>query len=192
MNIWVATKNAHKVEEISKILAPIKIKSFLDLNNVSDVEEDGVSYEENALIKAKALFEIVKEPVMADDSGLEVDALNGAPGIYSSRFGGIPVDHDKNINKLLAELKELPLEKRTARFRCVIVYLDSAGKPHEFSGTLEGIIANKRTGNAGFGYDPIFWLPERKCSVAELTDTEKNTISHRSRALQKFIKFIKG
>ncbi|MDD3141273.1 MAG: RdgB/HAM1 family non-canonical purine NTP pyrophosphatase [Lachnospiraceae bacterium] len=192
MNIWVATKNAHKIEEISKILAPIKIKSFLDLNNVPDVEEDGVSYEENALIKAKALFEMVKEPVMADDSGLEVDALNGAPGIHSSRFAGIPVDHDKNINKLLAELKELPLEKRTARFRCVIVYLDSAGKSHEFSGTLEGLIADKRSGNSGFGYDPVFWLPERKCSVAELTDIEKNTISHRSRALQKFIKFIKG
>lgn len=192
MNIWVATKNAHKVEEISKILAPIVVKSFFDLNNPPDVEENGASYEENALLKARALFEIVKEPVVADDSGLEVDALNGAPGIYSARFAGTPVDHNKNINKLLEDLKELPSEKRTARFRCVIVYIDAAGKSHEFSGTLEGIIAKKRTGKAGFGYDPVFWLPKNNCSVAELTDIEKNTISHRSRALQKFIKFIKG
>ena len=129
MNIWVATKNAHKVEEISKILAPIVVKSFFDLNNPPDVEENGASYEENALLKARALFEIVKEPVMADDSGLEVDALNGAPGIYSARFAGTPVDHNKNINKLLEDLKELPSEKRTARFRCIIVYIDATKIP---------------------------------------------------------------
>ena len=127
MNIWVATQNEHKVEEISAILAPIQVKSFLDLKNIPEVDENGSTYFENAMIKAKALHEIVKEPVMADDSGLEVDALDGKPGIHSARFSGSDTNHARNVAKMLEVMKDVPDEKRTARFRCVIAYIDAEG-----------------------------------------------------------------
>ena len=188
--IWVATKNAHKVDEISAILKGYKIKSLLDIPNFPVVEENGLTYAENAEIKARALFNEVHEPVFADDSGLEVDALNGNPGIHSARYSGEPVNHDRNITKLLNELKNVPEEKRTARFRCVIIYIDSEGISHEFMGSLEGRIAEKRTGNGGFGFDPVFYLPQKRCSVAELPMAEKNTISHRAYAVEKLANFL--
>lgn len=192
MNIWVATSNPHKVEEISNILAPIKIKSFLDLDNPPDIDENGSSYSENAFIKAKALFDIVKEPVFADDSGLEVDALGGKPGIHSARFSGPDTNHARNVAKMLDVLKDVPDEKRTARFRCFIVYLDANGEKHEFCGTLEGKIGFKPLGEGGFGYDPIFMLPDRNCSVAQLPASEKNVISHRAYALEKLKNYFKS
>ncbi len=192
MNIWVATQNAHKVEEIRSILAPIQIKSFLDIENPPEVDENGSSYSENALIKAKALYEIVHEPVFADDSGLEVDALDGKPGIHSARFSGPDTNHPRNIAKMLQVLQGVPEEKRTARFRCVIVYLDEKGDTHEFSGTLEGRIGFECLGDGGFGYDPIFMLPERNCSVAQLPASEKNVISHRAYALEKLKAYFRS
>ena len=192
MNIWVATQNAHKVEEIRSILAPIQIKSFLDIENPPEVNENGSSYSENALIKAKALYEIVHEPVFADDSGLEVDALDGKPGIHSARFSGPDTNHPRNIAKMLQVLQGVPEEKRTARFRCVIVYLDEKGETHEFSGTLEGRIGFECLGDGGFGYDPIFMLPERNCSVAQLPASEKNVISHRAYALEKLKAYFRS
>lgn len=192
MNIWVATQNAHKVEEIRSILAPIQIKSFLDIENPPEVDENGSSYSENALIKAKALYEIVHEPVFADDSGLEVDALDGKPGIHSARFSGPDTNHPRNIAKMLQVLQGVPEEKRTARFRCVIVYLDEKGESHEFSGTLEGRIGFECLGDGGFGYDPIFMLPERNCSVAQLPASEKNVISHRAYALEKLKAYFRS
>lgn len=192
MNIWVATQNAHKVEEISSILYPIKIKSFLDLENPPKVIENGSSYYENALIKAKALYELVHEPVFADDSGLEVDALGGKPGIHSARFSGSDTNHARNVAKMLEVMKDVPDEKRTARFRCFIVYIDSLGKDHQFCGILEGKIGYQPLGEGGFGYDPIFMLPDRKCSVAQLPASEKNVISHRAYALEKLKNYFKS
>lgn len=192
MIIWVATQNAHKVEEISSILAPIQVKSFLDLENPPEVDENGSSYFENAMIKAKALYDIVHEPVFADDSGLEVDALDGKPGIHSARFSGEDTNHARNVAKMLEVMKDVPDEKRSARFRCVIAYIDAEGKAHEFSGTLEGKIGYERLGNGGFGYDPIFMLPEKNCSVAQLSASEKNVISHRAYALEKLKEYFKS
>jgi XTP/dITP diphosphohydrolase len=190
MNVWVATKNAHKVEELSEILAPAKVKSFLDLEQVPEVKETGLTYRENAEIKARALYELMKEPVIADDSGLEVDALNGAPGVNSARYGGVEGDHERNTQKLLAAMAKVPPQKRSARFRCLIVYIDQKGKSHEFEGKLEGQIATNLIGEGGFGYDPVFFLPERNCTVAQLESNEKNAISHRARAMQELKKFL--
>lgn len=191
MKLWVSTKNTHKVEEISQILGPsCLISSLLDIPDFPDVEENGFSYRENAEIKARALFSVVNEPVFADDSGLEVDALNGRPGIHSARFSGEDTDHNRNITKLLAELQGVPEEKRTARFRCVIVYIDAAGSAHEFVGVLEGRIGFERLGNGGFGYDPVFMLPEKGCSVAQLPAEEKNRLSHRAFAVEKLRNFL--
>lgn len=192
MNIWVATQNAHKVQEISAILSPINIKSFLDLENAPEVDENGNSYAENAAIKAKALYDIVHEPVFADDSGLEVDALGGKPGIHSARFSGPDTNHARNVAKMLDVLKDVPEEKRTARFRCCIIYIDANGETHEFNGTLEGRIAFERHGEGGFGYDPIFFLPDKNCTIAELSSSEKNTISHRAYALEKLKNYFKS
>lgn len=192
MNIWVATQNAHKVQEISAILSPINIKSFLDLENAPEVDENGNSYAENATIKAKALYDIVHEPVFADDSGLEVDALDGKPGIHSARFSGPDTNHARNVAKMLDVLKNVPEEKRTARFRCCIIYIDANGETHEFNGTLEGRIAFERHGEGGFGYDPIFFLPDKNCTIAELSSSEKNTISHRAYALEKLKNYFKS
>mgnify|MGYP003289813964 CR=1 FL=1 len=192
MNIWVATQNAHKVQEISAILSPINVKSFLDLENAPEVEENGNSYAENATIKAKALYDIVHEPVFADDSGLEVDALDGKPGIHSARFSGPDTNHARNVAKMLDVMKDVPDGKRTARFRCCIIYIDAEGESHEFNGTLEGSIAHECHGEGGFGYDPIFFLPERKCTIAELSGSEKNTISHRAFALEKLKDYFKS
>jgi XTP/dITP diphosphohydrolase len=189
--IWVATGNAHKLIEISEILgSDILLKSFKDIENSPDVVEDGSTYLENAEIKARALFSIVGQPVIADDSGLEVDALGGRPGIHSARYSGDDTNHERNISKLLKELDDLPLEKRTARFRCVIVYIDQNGVSHNFEGIFPGYIGFARSGQGGFGYDPVFFLKERNCSVAELSSEEKNRLSHRSLAIEKLKKFL--
>ncbi len=190
MNIWVATQNAHKIEEISSILSPIKVKSFLDLENPPEVDENGSTYSENAYIKAKALYDIVHEPVFADDSGLEVDALDGKPGIHSARFSGPDTNHVRNVAKMLEVMKNVPDDKRTARFRCVICYLDEKGEKQEFSGILEGKIGYEPLGKGGFGYDPIFMLPGKNCSVAQLPSEEKNVISHRAYAVEKLKKYL--
>jgi XTP/dITP diphosphohydrolase len=192
MNLWVSTKNAHKAEEISHILGPAcNIKTLLDLPDFPDIDENGDSYRANAEIKARVLWEKVREPVFADDSGLEVDALDGRPGIHSARFSGPDTNHPRNIARLLAELGDLPADRRTARFRCVIVYLDQQGVAHEFVGTVEGYIGFECLGTGGFGYDPVFMLPDRACSVAQLPAEEKNTISHRARAVEKLRAFLK-
>ncbi len=191
MNLWVSTRNAHKVEEIKEILGPqCFIRSLFDLPGFPDVEENGFTYRENAEIKARALFDKVKEPVFADDSGLEVDALQGRPGIHSARFSGNDTNHARNIARLLEELRDVPDQQRTARFRCVIVYIDSTGQAHEFVGLLEGRIGFACQGAGGFGYDPVFLLPGRNCSVAQLPACEKNRISHRGYAVEKLKKFL--
>jgi len=191
VNVWVSTKNAHKAEEIGQIMgSTCQIRTLLDLPDFPDIDENGDSYRANAELKARALWEKVREPVFADDSGLEVDALNGRPGIHSARFSGPDTNHPRNIDKLLAELGDLPVENRSARFRCVIVYLDQQGVAHEFVGTVEGYIGFERLGHGGFGYDPVFMLPDRNCSIAQLPATEKNAISHRARAVELLKAFL--
>lgn len=191
MKLWIATGNAHKVEEIKEIMGDaFELKSLLDIPDFPEIEENGTTYKENALIKAKTLWDIVKEPVFADDSGLEVDALNGEPGLRSARYSSPNPTHEKNIDKMLKELTDVPENKRLARFRTMIIYIDSEGNTHDFEGVFPGTIGHERYGGGGFGYDPIFYLPERKCSVAQLPASEKNRISHRGIAVAKLKKFL--
>jgi XTP/dITP diphosphohydrolase len=191
-NVWVATGNHHKKLEIQQILGPsFLVRSFEDLSEPPTVSEDGNNYYENALKKARALFEVVKEPVFADDSGLEVDALDGAPGIYSSRYAGEEGNHEKNIAKLLAEISDVSLESRTARFRCVIVLLKPGEKISSFEGILEGKIGFKKCGQKGFGYDPVFIPEGYDCTAAELDANEKNRISHRGKAMAQLKEFLR-
>jgi XTP/dITP diphosphohydrolase len=178
----VATKNAGKAREVAQVLAdlPYKIVSLADYPNVPDVEESGATFVENAIIKAKAYSEFTGEITIADDSGLEVDALDCAPGVFSSRFA--PTDDERNA-KLLDLMKDIPDDKRTARFRCAIAIAWPNGNIKTCEGKVEGVIARVRKGSNGFGYDPIFYLPNLGKHMAELTSDEKNAISHRGNAL---------
>lgn len=192
MKLWIATGNRHKLQEIGAILGEsVNLRCQLDIPGIGDVAETGCTYHENAEIKARALWELVKEPVFADDSGLEVDALGGRPGIHSQRYSAPNPTHEKNIAKLLSELGDLPEEKRSARFRCVVCYINRGGTPTFFEGTLEGRIGFEPRGKGGFGFDPVFMLPERGCSVAELSEEEKNRISHRGRAVEALKRYLK-
>ncbi len=153
--------------------------------------EDGKSFQENALKKAREIAQFTGEIALADDSGLEVDALGGRPGIYSSRFAGEDADDERNIEKVLELLKNTPEEKRTASFRCVLVLCDPAGGYKAFEGKWNGRISEIRQGDSGFGYDPIFYLPEAGKTVAELSTEEKNRRSHRAQALQALKEYLR-
>jgi XTP/dITP diphosphohydrolase len=192
MTIVLATNNRHKVEEMSQILAglPVVLRTAAEFPGLGDIEEDGDTYEANALKKARHVFRHTGLSSLADDSGLEVDALGGEPGIFSARYGGVPHDHPRNIRKLLANLKNVPFEKRTARFHSVIAYIDSQGIEHCFHGLVEGFIIDELRGSNGFGYDPVFWIQELQMTVAQLDPDTKNRISHRGRALEKFKSFV--
>lgn len=150
---------------------------------VPDVVEDGCSFFENALKKAKAVSEFTGEMALADDSGLEIDALNGEPGIYSARFAGEDADDKQNIDKVLELMKDIPAERRTASFRCVLVLYSPDGSYETFEGRWNGMISETRQGSNGFGYDPIFYLPDIGKTVAQLQPQEKNKLSHRAKAL---------
>lgn len=191
MKVWVATQNKHKVSEIAEILgSSVEVKSLLDLSGIGDVEETGSTFKENAMIKARFLWDLVKEPVFADDSGLEVDALGGRPGVHSMRYSAPNPTYEKNIDKLLHELQGVPKEKRTARFRCCVVYIDQNGTEHSFDGSVEGVIGFERRGTGGFGFDPVFFIPEKNCTMAELSSEDKNRISHRGRAVIQLKEFL--
>ncbi len=161
---------------------PYEVVSLADYPDAPEVEETGVTFIENATIKAKAYAKFTGELTLADDSGLEVDALDGAPGVYSSRFA--PSDPERNA-KLLDMMKDVPDEQRTARFRCAIAIAAPSGDVRTCDGAVEGTIARERKGTNGFGYDPIFYVPELGKHMAELTADEKNAISHRGKALEK-------
>ena len=186
----VATKNAGKAREVAQILAglPYDIVSLADFPDAPDVEETGSTFADNAILKATAYARYTCELTLADDSGLEVDALNGAPGVFSSRFA--PTDPERN-SKLLDVMKSIPDEQRTARFRCAIVIARPDGSIKTCEGAVEGVIAREAKGAKGFGYDPIFYLPELGKHMAELTAEEKNAISHRGKALQAAINLLK-
>lgn len=185
----IATKNAGKAREMAEALAelPYEVISLADYPDAPEVEETGSTFIENAIIKATAYARVTGELTLADDSGLEVDALNGAPGVLSSRFA--PTDPERN-SKLLDMLKEVPDEQRTARFRCAIAISTPEGDAKTCEGAVEGIIARERKGTNGFGYDPIFYVPNLGKHMAELTSSEKNAISHRGKALEKAKKLL--
>ena len=186
MRIIFATGNAGKMREIREIMADMdmEICSMKEAGISLDIEENGTTFEENAQIKAKAVAACTKDIVLADDSGLEIDALNGEPGIYSARYMGEDTSYRiKNAN-LIERLNGVPDEKRTARFVCAISAALPGGKILRSRGTIEGRIGYEERGANGFGYDPIFYLPEYGCSTAELDPETKNKLSHRGKALE--------
>lgn len=182
-----ATGNENKMVEIREILGdlPLEILSMKQAGIRADIEENGTSFEENALIKAREVCRLAGEMVLADDSGLEIDYLNGEPGIYSARYMGENTSYRVKNKNLMERLEGVPDEKRTARFVCAIAAVFPDGKELVVRGTVEGIIGYEERGENGFGYDPIFYLPERGLTTAELPPEEKNSISHRGNALRK-------
>ena len=184
--IVVASANAGKIREIASLLKGVKVLGYKDLGLDFDVEETGNTFFENALIKARAVYNKTGIPVLSDDSGLEVFALNGAPGIYSARYSAEHTD-DANIKKLLEELRDK--DNREARFSCCMVYYDGKRIITE-TGTTEGEILKEKQGNGGFGYDPVFYSYDLKKCFGVSTPEEKNSVSHRSRALAKIIKRV--
>ena len=174
------------MREIREILSDlgVEILSLKEAGIHADIVEDGKSFEENAVIKAKTICELTHEVVLADDSGLEIDYLNGEPGIYSARYMGEDTSYRIKNQNLIDRLEGVPDEKRTARFVCVIAAAYPDGTVKTARGTMEGIIGYEERGENGFGYDPIFFLPEYGCSSAELSMEEKNKISHRGKALR--------
>ena len=188
--IVLASSNSGKLREIQAVLNQqryqlIKQSEF----NVPDVAETGTTFVENAIIKARHAAKLTGLPALADDSGIEVDFLQGAPGVYSARYAGKHGKNDANNAKLLQELKGVSDDKRTARFQCVIIYMRHAQDPMPLicEGTWEGRILHEPSGKNGFGYDPLFYVPTHDCSSADLDPAEKNKISHRAQALQKLI-----
>ena len=184
--IVIATGNRGKLAEFQDMLAPLdmKVRPQSDFETGS-VEETGLTFVENAILKARHASRISGLPAIADDSGLEVDYLKGAPGIYSARFAGENASDADNIVKLLKELEGVPTEQRTARFQCLLVFLRHADDPTPLicQGTWEGHILEETRGDNGFGYDPAFFVPETQCASAELKPAQKNQLSHRAKAL---------
>ena len=186
--IVFATGNENKMKEIRMILADLgmPIISMKEAGITVDVVEDGTTFEENALIKATEIAKLVDNCiVLADDSGLEIDYLNKEPGIYSARYAGENTSYDIKNNLLLSRLEGVPDEQRTARFVCAVAAAFPGGSTEVVRGTIEGIIGYEIAGENGFGYDPIFYLPEYGCTTAELTPEKKNELSHRGVALRK-------
>ena len=190
--IVIASSNQHKVSEITTEINSIfhKIYSLSDFPNIGEIKEDGTSVLENSFIKSRVAFNYTNIPSIADDTALEVDFLNGDPGIYTARYAGENATYDDNINKLLNAMTNLSFSERTARFKTIITYVD--GK-NDFSveGCLEGNILTEKKGTFGFGYDPVFFVQDKNISLAEMSLTEKNKISHRAIAIKKFKDEIK-
>ena len=209
--IIFATKNTGKVREFAQMMDKyeVEVLSLSDINYEDEIIENGLTFEENALIKARAIFSKYKTTVIADDSGLSIDALNGAPGVYSARYASLANKEDfaneesftieesltnkameacsdeANMDKVLSELKDVPDNKRTARFVCALAIVDANGKEIVVRGTCEGKILHEKRGLDGFGYDPIFFLPQLNKTMAELSKDEKNALSHRGNAFKK-------
>ncbi len=193
--IVLATGNRGKVEEMQAILAPFGLEVVpQSAFDVPEAEETGLTFVENAIIKARNAAAHTGLPAIADDSGLEVDFLNGAPGIYSSRFAGITANSSDNVAKLLADMKEVPDSERNARFQCLMVFIrhDRDPTPIICQGTWEGTILHASQGDGGFGYDPVFYVPTHNCASAELSAELKNQLSHRGQALRQLAEVLKN
>ncbi len=186
MKIILATNNNNKLREFREILSPMGYEVISQSEAGADIEADetGTTFEENAYIKAKAIYDILHMPVIADDSGLEVDHLGGAPGVYSARYA----EPGHRCERVLSELEGVPDNERTARFRCVICFIDADGKAQYVRGSCEGRIGYERRGSNGFGYDPIFLYDDR--TLAEMSADEKNAISHRGKAIRELTKLL--
>lgn len=184
--IIFATGNQDKMKEIRMILEDlgIPVSSMKEAGIDVDIVEDGTTFEENAMIKAEAIAKLTEAIVLADDSGLEIDYLNKEPGIYSARYAGTDTSYEIKNNLLLQRLEGVPDEKRTARFVCAIAAVFPDGSKETVRGTIEGRIGYEIAGEHGFGYDPIFYLPEYGCTTAELDPEKKNELSHRGKALR--------
>jgi XTP/dITP diphosphohydrolase len=191
-SIVLATRNKHKVEEINHILknADVEVLSLNDFKNVPEVVEDGETLRENAVKKACVVAKATKSWALADDTGLEVDYLARAPGVYSARFAGPGCSYKDNNVKLLKLMKGVPGKERTARFRCVIAVCNPNGDVITVDGSIEGVIMDMEKGKKGFGYDPVFYVPAYKKTFAELDLAIKNRISHRGKAVRKARKLI--
>lgn len=189
----IATANKHKIEEISRILSsyPLCFKDLSKFNPIDEPIEDGDSYLANARIKSRYYSKATGLPALADDSGLEVDALEGRPGMLSARYAGAKTPHAEKILRLLQELNESPHKERSARFRCVACLTFPDGKEYYAQGTMEGIIGSEPKGEGGFGYDPILIIPELNSTVAELTSKQKDSYSHRAKALRRLMEILK-
>lgn len=185
MKLILATKNRHKVEELVAMLIGlgVDVSSLSDHPEIVDIVEDGSTFRENALKKARSVCKLTREWSLADDSGLVVEALNGAPGVYSARYSGRDKDYAANNAKLLAEMEGVPDGKRHAAFVCVMALVGPSGKERVVEGRCEGEITRELKGTKGFGYDPLFYIPRLGRTMAELSMDEKNRISHRGRAL---------
>jgi len=190
----IATNNRDKLKEIKQILkdSRINILSAADFKDFPNVDETGDTLKANALLKAQAVWDRYHLPCMADDTGLEVDCLDGEPGIYSSRYAGEDATYADNCRKLLSMIAIEPPENRSARFRTVVAFIDSEGTAHFAEGVVEGVIIDEKRGENGFGYDPLFLLPELDKTMAELPSAEKNKISHRHNALIRIMPVIKA
>ena len=193
--IVLATGNRGKVKEFKQMLEGESFEVLPQSEfDVSDVEETGLTFVENAILKARHAAEISGLPAIADDSGIEVDALDGAPGIYSARFAGLGASDTDNLNKLLSDIENIDDEFRTARFQCVLVMMRHAADPTPIicQGTWEGKLLRAPIGVNGFGYDPIFWLDDLQCTSAELDPAKKDKLSHRGQALRQLVNLLKS
>lgn len=193
--IIFATGNENKMKEIRMILEDlgISIYSMKEVGIHIDIEENGTTFEENAMIKAKAISELLPDDiVLADDSGLEIDYMDKAPGIYSARFAGVDTPYDVKNTMILDKMRDVPDEERTARFVCVIAAVFPGGSSETVRGIFEGRIGHESIGQNGFGYDPIFYVPECKCTSAQMEPDKKNKRSHRGNALRAMRKVMEN
>ena len=183
--VILATSNPGKILELQALLAPLHCLSQQELG-INSADETGLSFIENALIKARHASRIAHQPALADDSGLVVHALNGSPGIYSARYAGIDASNDEHMSLLLHSLRDVPDDQRHAYFYCAMAFVQHADDPTPLvvTGKLAGLITKQPVGSHGFGYDPVFYLPQYECTLAELSPDIKNTISHRAEALK--------
>jgi len=191
LQIILATHNRGKMKEMSSILAhlPVTLLTLDDFPQIGEIPETGETLKENAFIKAETVHQKTGLPALADDTGLEVDALDGAPGVHSSRYDGETATFEDNCRKMMQEMDGIPAEERTARFHTVIAFVSDSGNEWT-EGMVEGRILEKKRGDGGFGYDPLFYYPPLKKTFAELNSEQKNNISHRGKALRNFCQIL--
>ncbi|MCI8540542.1 MAG: RdgB/HAM1 family non-canonical purine NTP pyrophosphatase [Erysipelotrichaceae bacterium] len=189
--ILLASSNVHKRQEFAAMLEPLgyHVSDLQELKLTLAVEENGDTFAQNALIKARALHQISKQAVLSDDSGLCVNAMNGAPGVYSARFMGYDTDYRIKNEAIIAQVNQG--RDRGAQFVCALAYIEENGREHVFQGVVEGEIADTICGAQGFGYDPIFYYPPFQTTLANVSEEQKNSVSHRARALAQFIDYLK-
>ncbi|WP_144462793.1 XTP/dITP diphosphatase [Siminovitchia fortis] len=191
-SVIIATKNKGKAKEFERLFSKygMEVKTLIDFPDVPDIEETGETFEENAIIKAEAIAKLANSFVVADDSGLVIDALGGRPGVYSARYAGAEKNDEDNIDKVLSEMEAVNEEERTARFYCALAVAGPDFETITVNGTCEGIILNERRGSEGFGYDPIFFVPSEGKTMAEMSPERKNELSHRAAAMKNLEPYI--